>query len=457
MNAEYEILRRRHQAEAMALVPEHLARITWSRERLQAHREQSLRTLVEVAQRQSRWHRGRLGHLNPRCLREEDLSDLPVMTKQDLMTNFDSILTDPRLKLDALESHLAGLTTDAYFLDRYHVVSSSGSSGRRGVFVYDWDAWTLCYLSLRRYGFLKIAQAERTHANPIVMAKIGAARALHISSAIAQTFSNPLLTIHSFPMTSAMERIVEGLNSLQPEFLEGYSSALFQLAKEALAGNLRIAPRWVSSISEPLLPEIRKAAEEAWKVPVLNVWGTSEAGACGASCGLGSGMHLTDDLLLIEPVDDKGRHVRPGVRSAKVYVTNLYNLTLPLIRYELTDEVTLVDGPCPCGSHHQRIEDVLGRLDDTFSYAGGPSVHPHLFRSALAGERNIVEYKVTQTARGATIAVVCNSEIDEGQLRARIVTSLTDLGLRGPEVGIVRVDRLERLGSGKLKRFVPLT
>ena len=191
-------------------------------------------------------------------------------------------------------------------------------------------------------------------------------------------------------------------------------------------------------------------------MPVLNVWGASEAGGCAAACGLGPWMHLTNDLLLIEPVDELGRPTAAGVRSAKVLVTNLYNLMLPLIRYEITNEVTLVEGPCPCGSHQRRIEDVSGRLDDSFSYLGGPTVHPHLFRSALAAERNVVEYQVIQTPRGATIAVVCHGEIDERQLRARVVTSLTELGLRDPEVTITYVERLERLHSGKLKRFLPI-
>lgn len=456
MATRYEILRERHRAEAMAQLPEHLLRIEWPRERLRAHREQSLRVLIGVAQRQSKWHSERLDHLDATRLREHDLPDIPVMTKQDLMSNFDSIVTDPHLKLAALEEHLTDLTADAYFLDRYHVVSSSGSSGRRGVFVYDWDAWTLCYLSLRRYSFVRFAEARRPGAETVHMAKIGAARALHISSAIGQTFSNRSLTIHPFPMTWPMERIVEGLNKLQPELLEGYSSALFHLAKKALAGDLEIAPRWVSSISEPLLPEIRMAIEEAWKVPVLNVWGTSEGGGCAGSCGLGPWMHLADDLVIIEPVDTHGRPVPPGVRAAKVYLTNLYNFTLPLIRYELTDEVTLIEGPCPCGSQHQRIEDVSGRLDDAFTYPGGIDIHPHLFRSALAGECNVVEYQVTQVVHGVAIAVVCNGPIEEERLRAKIVGGLRELGLADPEVRIARVERLERLRSGKLKRFVPL-
>jgi hypothetical protein len=78
--------------------------------------------------------------------------------------------------------------------------------------------------------------------------------------------------------------------------------------------------------------------------------------------------HLSDDLLLIEAIDESRRPVPPGERSAKILLTNLYNTTLPLIRYEITDEVTILDERCPCGSAFRLIGDIQGRLDDTFVY-----------------------------------------------------------------------------------------
>ena len=51
-----------------------------------------------------------------------------------------------------------------------------------------------------------------------------------------------------------------------------------------------------------------------------------------------------------------------GALSARVYLTNLFNLALPLIRFEITDQVTALEDPCPCGSAQQRISDVEGRL-----------------------------------------------------------------------------------------------
>jgi phenylacetate-coenzyme A ligase PaaK-like adenylate-forming protein len=456
MRTTYEVLRQRHVAEAARLLPEHLERILWPAERLRAERQRRLRQLLAAARQRSTWHRERLSQCEPDRITENDLNEIPVMTKDDLMVNFDSIVTDPALSLDLIESHLSELTTDAYLLDRYHAVESGGSSGRRGVFVYGWNAWTLCYLSLRRYSWRALVSYREARRGPVVMAKIGAARPVHISSAIGQTFSSQDLAIHRFPMTIPMEEIVAGLNTLRPQVLEGYSSALYQLAHEARAGRLRIAPDLISAISEPLLPEIRAALQETWEAVVLNVWGASEGGGCAASCGNGPGMHLTDDLLLIEPVDAAGRPVPVGVRSAKVYLTNLYNLTLPLIRYEITDEVMLLDEPCACGSQHRRIEDIRGRHEDGFVYPDGRSVHPYVFESALAGERNVVEYQVRQTRRGATVAVVCQGEADLEQLRVRVSAGLTAMAINEPDVQITRVGRLPRLASGKLKRFVPL-
>jgi phenylacetate-CoA ligase len=230
---------------------------------------------------------------------------------------------------------------------------------------------------------------------------------------------------------------------------------LFLLAHEARAGRLNISPGGISTTAEPLLPEIRAALEETWGVPVGNAWGCSE-GARATSCGRGRGMHLCDDLVIIEPVDEQGRAVPPGVRSAKVYLTNLYNRALPLIRYELEDEMTFLDEPCPCGSAHRRIDDVQGRLDDSFRYGDGAQVHPHLFRSALGRQREILEYQVRQTERGADIAVHCVGAVDTAELQREITAGLTAAGLERPDLSIRPVEGLERLATGKLKRFVPL-
>ena len=134
--------------------------------------------------------------------------------------------------------------------------------------------------------------------------------------------------------------------------------------------------------------------QQTWGAPIANGYAMSE-GVFSGFCG--HGIHLPDDLIIFEPVDVNGHPVGADELSHRVLITNLYNHVQPLIRYEVTDQITLASGTCPCGSSMQRIEDPQGRLDDIFVYDDGLSVHPHLFRSALGHHREILEYQVRQT------------------------------------------------------------
>jgi len=209
-------------------------------------------------------------------------------------------------------------------------------------------------------------------------------------------------------------------------------------------------------MAEPLLQETRQAAEETWHAPIANMWGTSEAGVTAIGCFKGAGMHLTDDLVIVEAVDANGDPVPTGVRSHKVYVTNLFNPLMPLIRYEITDEVTLLDQPCACGSVHQRIADIEGRNDDTFVYADGVTVHPHLFRSTLGREPAISEYQVQQTPAGAEIIVCADGVLDTATLSRKLAEALDRAGCTEPTVTVTHVEEIHRLSTGKMKRFLPL-
>jgi phenylacetate-CoA ligase len=446
-----ELLRGRHVEAKRTAVAAHLDRISWSSERLAHERLRRLRRLLHIAKDRSPWHRRRLAEVDPHHVDEADLRQLPAMTKGDVMAHFDAIVTDPRLTLDLVEAHLAGLDErPRHLLGRYQAVASGGSSGMRGVFVYGWEAWTNCYLGWTRY-LLRACSGR-----PFSMALVAAGHPSHISRALLQTFSDPAaINLRSFPVTLPLQQIVAGLNEFRPHVLAGYPSVLPRLVQATETGRLRIQPHTIVVGGEPLLPEIRQAAEAAWGAPIHNWWLCSEGGPMGIGCGGSTGLHLSDDLLIVEPVDAGGHPVPAGERSAKVYLTNLYNPTLPLIRYELTDEVTELEGVCPCGSQHRRVEDVQGRLDDNFIYPE-VVVHPHVFRSTLGRERAIVEYKVRQTRRGAAIEIVCGGPVETARIREEISTGLARLGLETPEISITTVTKLERQDTGKLKCFLPL-
>jgi phenylacetate-coenzyme A ligase PaaK-like adenylate-forming protein len=448
----YESLRTRHQQDEARLRDEHFQRLTWTSERLRAERQTRLRALVRLAKTRSPWHRERLAYIDPETVTEADLPSIPVMTKDDMMSNLEGIWADPRLSRDLVERHLDSLEGDSYLLDELHVVESGGSSGTRGVFVYDWEGWLLCWLTFYRTRMrhqLDLGLGPRP-----VRASVAAGKATHLSYALSGTFGASIGTA-TIPVTLPMSEIVMRLNDLQPDIVFAYPSILCALAHEVSAGALTIKPRVLHPMGEPFLPEMRSEIERAWSCPILSNYGTSE-GVSASSCGHGPGLHLNEDLVIFELVDADGRQVPPGVRASKMYITNLYNTVQPLIRYELTDEATVIDSPCVCGSSMRRIADVEGRSDDLFVYEGGLVVHPLVFRSLLAHEREVVEYQVTQTQRGAAIALRAQGAVDAPSLATALEAELLRLGLQRPNVTIEVVDGLDRLATGKFKRFVPL-
>jgi len=455
--ASYDEIRARHAGDAMARIGDACARLEWSAAQIASERERALARLLAVAKERSPWHRRRLADVAPARFPEADLARIPPMTKDDLMSSYDEIVTDRRLTLAAANAHLDQLGDgDAYLFDEFRVVASGGSSGRRGVFVYDWDGWIGCFLGLARIRLRTRMRRPAPSDRPPVTATVVAQHASHMTSAVGRTFLQGTSDAHAFPVTLPFAEIVDGLNRVQPTELVGYASALGVLAHEARAGRLRISPHLVMPTSEPLLPEVRSAVADVWDPVIVNVWGTSEGCITGIGCGEGEGMHLTEDMLIVEAVDAGGRPLPPGVRSTKIYLTNLFNLALPLIRYEVTDQVTRLAEPCPCGLAFGRVADIEGRTDDVFRWADGAVVHPHVFRSALAREPRVLEYQVRQTPDGADIDVCCGEPIDERALADRIAHELRPLGLGAARVDVRHVERIGRTAAGKLKRFVPL-
>ena len=107
----------------------------WPRERLERFQQARLEALAGYAAERSPFWRKRIprGRL--------DLAELPVLTKHELMEHFDELVTDPRLRLAELLDHLSKVDRDALYLGEHRVMATSGSSGRKAVFVYDRPSW----------------------------------------------------------------------------------------------------------------------------------------------------------------------------------------------------------------------------------------------------------------------------------------------------------------------------
>ena len=67
------------------------------------------------------------------------------------MANFDRIVTDKRLTRALVEQHLSSAQVGAALIGEYFVLATGGTTGERGIFVYDHLGWELAVANLLRF------------------------------------------------------------------------------------------------------------------------------------------------------------------------------------------------------------------------------------------------------------------------------------------------------------------
>ncbi|OGV44120.1 MAG: CoF synthetase [Legionellales bacterium RIFCSPHIGHO2_12_FULL_42_9] len=455
-----EALTARQTHDMMEDFPNHYNNLYCSSDALQTLRNTRLQSLLHYAKTNSPWYKKEFAHIDIDTITEQNLAELPSLNKVTLMNNWDDIVTDRRLSLKLVEKHLNKISEDEnllYLFEKYHVVTTSGSSGIRGVLIYDWEEWNQFYIQLIRYG---LYHRDGTEILPDPAKKTRIA-IVNISNQVFATYSfhktfyfNDREKFH-FPITLPFEQIIAGLNQVQPDMVIGLPPTLYQLCQEARHGRLTIEPKVVVSFGEPLYRTIRSLIKKTWpNGAIFNTYSSSE-GLIGMNCHADSHeMHLNDDGCIVQLVDDLNNPVGKNKMSGKVYITNLYNYTLPIIRYELADQLIFLDKRCECGINHQLIAEPLYRPEFDFIYQGSILVHHYVFVTPILLEKNIREYQVIQTENGVDVKVVLLGVINKTQLQQAIADELSRQGLSQPEVKIIEVLKIDYPPSGKLRRFL---
>jgi phenylacetate-CoA ligase len=446
-----DLLRARMAAAMGGQMPGHVQRLGWRPAQLAAFQRDRLRALLARAIERSPFHAARLRGIDPGRFELADLPRLPVMTKAQMMEHFDEVVTDRRVTRQAVEAHLgASAAEPALLFGDYVCLVSGGSSGLRGVFVQTAEEYAEFAASLMRRAMAAFLAGGGQLADGLVIGIVAAASPVHSSGMAAATAAGPPLRLISAPATWPTAAIVECLNAAQPPALIGHASRLAELAKEQSAGRLRLRPRAVTSVSEMLTAEDRQAIGAAFGVPVIDAFVSTE-GLVGHSDPGGLVLTFASDTCIAECVDEAGRPVPDGTASARVLVTNLHNLTQPLIRYELTDRFT----PAGASAGGFLRASVEGRSEDVFRY-GTTVVHPFALATPLLRAGQVREYQVRQTARGADITVVADAGLDDDALTAAVEQSLRQAGVRQPHVTINHAEAIARdPRTGKVRRFLP--
>jgi phenylacetate-CoA ligase len=422
------------------------ARDRWSPTQLRHHQERALSELRRFAYEHSpfysRFHRGLL---------DRPLQELPVLTKAELMESFDELVTDRSVRLADVQRHVAETDGTRRFRDHYWVALTAGSTGLRGVFLSNLTEWVAVLASYARANDWAGIPAGPTHR--LRMAVVSSKVPWHQSAQVGMSLRSSFLPVLRLDATEPVGELVARLNEFQPDSLVGYASMARLLAEEQVTGRLRITPRAVMCASEVLTPEAARRIEQAWGVRPFNVYAATETAGIASECTQQAGLHLYEDLVITEVVDERNRPVPPGTYGARLLVTVLFSRTQPLIRYEMSDSVRLASSSCPCGRPFALMTDIQGRAEEVLRMAGQGSgevsVHPNVFHRVLEAVP-VREWQVIQEAEGLRVLIAgAGPEFDERVLRGELARGLAEQGAREPILQVEHVGHLPRLGLGK--------
>jgi phenylacetate-coenzyme A ligase PaaK-like adenylate-forming protein len=304
--------------------------------------------------------------------RIEDATLLPVTSKKELMARFDDWATDRAITLVRAREFIDDpQRIGDQFLGKYTALTTSGTTGTRGIFVLDERSMSVTNAIAARMlsAWLGFADAFKILAGRGRMAMVMATDG-HFASAVAaarlrKRRGKRMLTLS---VHTPLPELVERLNEFRPVLLAPYASMSAMLAREQEAGRLQIHPALIALSAEGLPTNEYERIGRAFQSKVGNSYAATECPFLSYACREGW-LHVNADWVIAEPVDAEFRPTPPGEQSHAVLITNLANRVQPILRYDLGDSVVQRPDPCPCGNSLPAIR-VQGRTADLLTFPG---------------------------------------------------------------------------------------
>ena len=345
------------------------------------------------------------------------LEDFPTIDKQTLLSHFDEIITVSDITQDELRRFDDSAEKDRRaFKEKYHVVHSSGSTGKPGYFVYDNSAWNAMLIGIIRAALWGMSMprilkllAEKPRIAYIAATDGRYGGAMAVGDGIDGIGASQIYLDVKTPLSEWIERIRE----FKPNMIIGYPSAVKILGGLAENGDVKLNITRIITCGEPLGANLRHYLESVFATEVINFYGASESLALGVESDTEHGMILFDDMNMIE------------VQDGNMYLTSLYNFAQPLIRYRLTDSLTLqkADDNCP----FTRAVGLLGRSEDILWFEDSMGNREFLHPLAVEGFciEGLMDYQFVQLGNNVfEMRAQVSAEVSRSDIRGEIIDQM---------------------------------
>ena len=204
------------------------------------------------------------------------------------------------------------------------------------------------------------------------------------------------------------------MESEKPDTFVGMPVQLLGILRFCGRGSLRRA-----LVSGDACPDsVMGGCEAILDAKLFPHYGSREMGMAGAiSCEAHEGMHLRENDVIAEIVDEAGR-VLPTGKRGELVITTIGMEAMPLIRYRTGDYTRILPDPSPCGSAALRLDRVTRKAK---------ALSADALDEILFGDPAVVDCRYERGGDQLAITVLTNGASGEAALLSRLCAAVPAL------------------------------
>lgn len=368
---------------------------------------------------------------------EEDLRLFPVTDKEFYRTNAEKVLSTKKNSI------------------KYYESSTSGSTGKS--FFFKLDANRLSLANAVKYRTDSFAGVLPSDSRASLW---GASFDNDKNKGLISRFRNfltPFTFLSSYEISDdSLKEYVKILNKKKPKLLVSYSSPLMLFAKYCEKNKISLPYlKAIISSSEQLFDFQKTYIESVLKVKVYNRYGTREFGSIAQECKVQEGLHVNEERVYIEILDDNNQPCKVGEKGQLV-ITDLDNIIMPLIRYKVGDFAAWEeDLKCNCKRGLRKLKFIEGRSFDIVQTPNGQKISGTFWTLLLRHvSKDIIEFQIVQDEiNGITIKIVHPyGKLKEEELK-KLYSKIKEKD-KSLSVNLEYVNKIDLTKSGKRKFIV---
>lgn len=361
----------------------------------------------------------------------DDITKLPIITKGDIRSNCNALISKGYEKAKLLRSKTGGSTgTSLEIFKTEKCQELKNACARRS------DRWA---------GWEPGEPIGAVWGNPTYPTSI--------KDRLRNWLIFPYIYLDTLNLNErSVVRFAQKWEKVRPTLLFGHSHSLYLLA--LYLKNLKInaiVPKSIISTSMMLMPHERRVIEKVFGVKVFDRYGCEEVSLIASECERHKGMHINIEHIFVEFIKPDGSYAKPGEEGA-IVVTDLLNRAMPFIRYRVEDIGVPSARRCSCGRGLPLMEKVIGRIADFLVRKdGGLVAGVSIIEKTLTAIPGIKQMQIIQdTIDDIVVNIVKELSFSENSEK-RLINELKKVLGSSVNICTVFVEKINQEKSGKYR------